>query len=98
MPGCTANASPRNSTIKKLPTARTVPRISVRLWVKIAPLLEAMVPALGRLCADAAGADDSEGDAVRLAKSNKLVSTPFLSRNALTFTNCDLMVLLNTTV
>ena len=85
--------------MKKLPTALTVPRISFRLWPKIAPPLEASVPALGRLWVGAGlgrgrrgviGCDD------RLPKSKKLVSTPFFSRNALTLTSCDLIVLLST--
>jgi len=33
--------------MKKFPTALTVPRISFRLWLKIAPPLDAIVPALG---------------------------------------------------
>ena len=65
----------------------------------MAPPLDAMVLALGRLCgvAGTAGADASEG-ALRLPKSKKLVSTPFLSRKALRSTNCDLIVSLSTLV
>ena len=101
MPGCVANAIPRNSTIKKFPTALAVPRISFRLWLKMAPPLAAIVPALGREwvggALGAAGEDES-GDDDRLPKSNRLVSTPLLSRNALTLTSCDLIVLLSAVV
>ena len=67
----------------------------------MAPPLEAMVLALGRLCVGAAWpAPDGirRASQLRLPKSKKLVSTPFLSRNALTLTSCDLIVLLNTVV
>ena len=68
----------------------------------MAPPLEAIVPALGRLVRSArrwalpAPMHPSGDD--RLPKSKKLVSMPFLSRNALTLTSCDLIVLLSTVV
>ena len=39
--------------MKKLPTALTVPSRSFKVWLTIAPPLEASVPALGRLCVGA---------------------------------------------
>ena len=57
--------------MKKLPTAPTVPSTIFQVWLRMAPPLDAMVPALGRLCG-AAGAGASEvaacpaGGAVRL--------------------------------
>src|SRR5437870_2155439 len=86
--------------MKKFPTALAVPRISFRLWLKMAPPLAAIVPALGSACGvgvAAAGAASSGCDD-RVPKSKKLVSMPFLSRNPLTLTSCDLSVLLNAVV
>jgi hypothetical protein len=66
--------------MKKFPTALAVPRISFRLWLKMAPPLAAIVPALGSACGVAAcagaGAPSSEVcDSV--PKSKRLVSMPF---------------------
>ena len=48
--------------MKKLPTALTVPSSNLRVWLTIAPPLEASAPALGRSCVAAApgvaGVDD----------------------------------------
>src|ERR1700722_15607098 len=60
MLGWAANVSPRNSTIKKFPTALTVPSRSFKVWLTIAPPLEAIVPALGRLCVAAPGVAEIE--------------------------------------
>jgi hypothetical protein len=71
--------------MKKFPTALAVPRISFRLWLKIAPPLAAIAPALGSVWgvgAAAAGAASSDGED-RLPKSKKPVSMPFLSRETL---------------
>ena len=85
--------------MKKFPTALAVPRISFRLWLKMAPPLAAIVPALGSEWGVAlgAGAASSDGDD-RVPKSKKLVSMPFRSRKPLTLTSCDLSVLLNAVV
>ena len=50
--------------MKKFPTALAVPRISFRLWLKMAPPLAAIVPALGSEWGVAlgAGAASSAGD------------------------------------
>ncbi len=40
--------------MKKLPTTLTVPSRTFKVWLTIAPPLEASVPALGRLCVGAA--------------------------------------------
>ncbi len=45
-----------------------------------------------------AGAEESAGVVVRFPKSKRPVSIPFFSRNALTLTSCDLIVLVNTVV
>src|SRR5438034_11794896 len=88
--------------MKMLPTALTAQSSNLRVWLTIAPPLEASAPGLGRLCvgvavpADAA-AEDAEL-ALGLPRSKKLVSMPLLSRKALTLTSCDLMVLLRTVV
>ena len=86
--------------MKKFPTALAVPRISFRLWLKMAPPLAAIVPALGSawgVGGAAAGAASSDGDDT-VPKSKKLVSTPFLSRKPLTLTSCVLSVLLSAVV
>ena len=81
--------------MKKFPTALTVPRISFRLWLKIAPPLEAMRAGAGKIMGrrglGAAGAAIIRRRGDRLPKSKKLVSMPFCSRKALTLTSCDLM-------
>ena len=52
--------------MKKFPTALTVPNSNLRVWLTIAPPLEAIAPALGRLRAAAApgvaGVDEESGD------------------------------------
>jgi len=59
--------------MKKLPTALTVPSSNLSVWLTIAPPLEAIVPALGRLCVagvpGVAGVDEAEGVAAGLPKS-----------------------------
>src|SRR5450755_743795 len=86
--------------MKKLPTALTVPSSSLRVWLTIAPPLEARSPGLGRLCVgdDDPGGAVAEDAALALEppRSKKLVSMPFLSRKALALPSCDLMVLLRT--
>src|SRR5882724_636512 len=53
--------------------ALTVPRSNFRVWLTIAPPLEAIAPALGRLCVvgapDIAGVDESVGGAAALPRS-----------------------------
>jgi hypothetical protein len=84
--------------MKKLPTALAVPRINFRLWLKMAPPLAAIVPALGSACGvGGAAAASSDGDDT-VPKSKKLVSMPFRSRKPLTLTSCDLSVLLSAVV
>ncbi len=66
--------------MKKLPTALTVPSSTLKVWPRMAPPLDAIALALGRLCGvEAAGAGVSgepDGVAPKEARSKKLVSTP----------------------
>ncbi|MGY3649903.1 hypothetical protein ACVWW2_005194 [Bradyrhizobium sp. LM4.3] len=87
--------------MKMLPTALIVPSSSLKVWLTIAPPLEASAPApLGNPCGAELGAGvgpASVGAAgPALPRSNTLVSMPWLSRKDFTFVICDLMVLLST--
>src|SRR5438270_289812 len=63
-------ASPRNSTIKKFPTALTVPNSNLKVWLTMAPPLEASAPTLGKLCVGAVpGVADESADALELPRS-----------------------------
>jgi hypothetical protein len=56
--------------MKKFPTALTVPNSNLKVWLTMAPPLEASVPALGRLCVGAVlGAADESVDALELPRS-----------------------------
>ena len=48
--------------MKKFPTALAVPRISFRLWLKMAPPLAAIVPALGSEWGVGVGAGAASSD------------------------------------
>jgi hypothetical protein len=56
--------------MKKFPTALTVPNSNLKVWLTMAPPLEASVPALGRLCVGAVpGVADESVDALELPRS-----------------------------
>ncbi len=59
--------------MKKFPTALTVPSSNLKVWLTIAPPLEASAPALGRLCVGAeagvVGVDEAAGAALELPSS-----------------------------
>ena len=87
--------------MKKFPTALTVPRISFRLWLKMAPPLDAIVPALGSVWG--VGAGSCRRGIIRRRRTGcrnrksrcRCRSAP---GNALTLTSCDLIVLLSAVV
>src|SRR5258707_7477388 len=91
--------------MKKFPTALTVPRSSLRVWLTIAPPLEARAPALGRLCVGAAagvaatpgvaGAVDAADVVAGLPRPKKLVSIPLFARNAFSPTSCHFLISLH---
>ncbi len=88
--------------MKTLPTAPIVPSSSLKVWLTIAPPLEASAPAPDSPFFGAAPGEGLESAGVAsgeaaaaLPKSKKLVSIPWLSRKDLTLASCDLMVLLS---
>src|SRR5437899_6950515 len=88
--------------MKMLPTALIAPNSSLKVWLTIAPPLEASAPAPGNwLCEAGLGAGVEAASLVEeaggaLPRSKKLVSMPWFSRKDRTVVICDLMVLLST--
>ena len=87
--------------MKKLPTALTVPSSSFRVWLTIAPPLEAIAPALGKIMRSpprraCAGVDDRRWRCADCRDRNSWCRCRFCSRKALTLTSCDLIVSLST--